>query len=159
MLRHPRAKSTLEEMQEGTEFKPLLSFFTDGLKQKKNLIFCSGKIHYDLEELFEKNKELQEKTAVFAIEELFPFPETLIKKALEGVSHDAQAIWIQDEPLNSGGYNFAEPRLARVLKEVGVGKGIQYCGRRALACPAVGYGDGHKREGKEIMEFLVKLCK
>ena len=159
MLRHPMAKSSLEEMKEGTEFKPLLSFFNQDLNKKKNLIFCSGKVHYDITEFLEKNKEIKEKCALFAIEELFPFPETLITQTLNGVDKDAQAIWVQDEPLNSGGFLFAVPRLFRVLKNVGLKNGIKYCGRRALACPAIGYSDGHKRENKEIMDYLMTLCK
>lgn len=157
VLRHPMAKSSLSEMSEGTEFKPLLSFFSSELPQKKSLIFCCGKVHYDIQELLSKNAELKAKTTLIAIEELFPFPEPQIKALLAGVSKEVNSVWVQEEPLNSGAYAFVEPRISRVLRELGVQRGLKYCGRRSLACPAIGHGNGHKRESKEIIDYLVSL--
>lgn len=145
-------------MSEGTEFKPLLVFNNEEPQKKKTILFCSGKISYDIQELISKNQKIKENTLLLVIEELFPFPETLIKKAIQDISKSSKAVWVQDEPLNSGPFGFAEPRLYRILKESGLNPEVNYCGRRSLACPAIGYGEGHKRETKEIMDFLTSLC-
>ena len=146
-------------MAEGSEFKPVLLFNHSQLDKKKTLIFCSGKVSYEIQEFFEKKPQLKETTLLLVIEELFPFPETLIKNYLKGVNKEAQGIWVQEEPLNSGGFSFVEPRISRILKEVGLNAEVKYCGRRSLACPAIGYGEGNKRETTEIMDYLTSLCK
>lgn len=145
-------------MEEGTEFKPVLPFFNNNLQNKTNILFCSGKVSYELQDFLNKNPKIQEKTLMIVIEELFPFPEAIIKGLLNGINAKAQGIWVQEEPINSGGYSFVEPRLYRILKGLDMSPDVKFCGRRALACPAIGWGDGHKRENKEIMEYLIKLC-
>lgn len=145
-------------MNEGSEFKPLLVFNNADLQKKKTILFCSGKISYEIQELISKNPKIQENTLLLVIEELFPFPEALIKKAIQDMNKSSKAVWVQDEPLNSGPFGFVEPRIYRILKESGLNPELTYCGRRSLACPAIGYGDGHKRESKEIMDFLTSLC-
>lgn len=145
-------------MSEGTEFKPLLTFFASNIQNKKNVLFCSGKVSYDIQELFSKNPKMEENTLLLVIEELYPFPEKLIKNTLQQLPKTTKAIWIQDEPLNSGPFSFVEPRLYRILKGLEMEPEVTYCGRRSLACPAIGYSDGHKRENKELFDYLTELC-
>ena len=157
-MRHPEAKSNLSDMAEGTEFKPVLAYSQSHMDKKKTVVFCSGKVSYEIQAFLEKNPQTKENTLLLVIEELFPFPEVLIKSLLNGINKSAQSVWVQEEPLNSGGYSFVEPRLYRILKGLGLNYEIKYCGRRSLACPAIGYGEGHKRETKEITDYLENLC-
>ena len=56
----------------GTKFLPVLSDVSANYENVENLIFCSGKIYYDL---FNKRKELKNNSyAIIRIEELAPFP-------------------------------------------------------------------------------------
>jgi 2-oxoglutarate dehydrogenase E1 component len=51
LLRHPDAKSSFDDMTEGTTFKrviPDAGPAVDNAEHVKKLIFCSGKIYYDL---------------------------------------------------------------------------------------------------------------
>ena len=51
LLRHPDAKSSFNEMVEGTAFKRLIPDegpAVDNAERVKNLLFCTGKVYYDL---------------------------------------------------------------------------------------------------------------
>jgi len=75
-----------------TEFNPLLVFHgqNKSLEDVQTVIFCSGKIHYDLRAVLTKTPEAFDKIAIFAIEELLPFPEKIIKEKLSQVNKSAQ---------------------------------------------------------------------
>lgn len=51
LLRHPDAKSSFDEMLEGTTFKrviPEAGPAVDNAEHVKKLLFCTGKIYYEL---------------------------------------------------------------------------------------------------------------
>lgn len=51
LLRHPDAKSSLDEMAEGTKFRRLIPETgpaVDNAETVKKLLFCTGKVYYDL---------------------------------------------------------------------------------------------------------------
>jgi 2-oxoglutarate dehydrogenase E1 component len=51
LLRHPEARSSFDEMAEGTEFKRLIpdtSIASEQPEKVKRLLFCTGKVYYDL---------------------------------------------------------------------------------------------------------------
>jgi len=51
LLRHPDAKSSFDDMVEGTAFKRLIADdgpAVDNAERVKKLLFCTGKIYYDL---------------------------------------------------------------------------------------------------------------
>lgn len=75
-----------------TEFQPLYVFQGDkkNLETVKTVIFCAGKINYDIRNILNKTPEVYENIAIFAIEELLPFPEQIIKEKLSQVNKSAQ---------------------------------------------------------------------
>ena len=51
LLRHPEAKSSFDDMVEGTSFKRLIPDdgpVVDNAERVKKLLFCTGKIYYEL---------------------------------------------------------------------------------------------------------------
>ena len=51
LLRHPDAKSSFDDMVEGTSFKRLIPDegpVVDNAERVKKLLFCTGKIYYEL---------------------------------------------------------------------------------------------------------------
>ena len=51
LLRHPEAKSSFDEMAEGTTFKriiPETGPAADNAEHVKKLLFCTGKVYYEL---------------------------------------------------------------------------------------------------------------
>ena len=81
LLRHPECKSSFDELIPGTEFQRLIP--DDGPANKnpagvKKLIFCTGKIYYDL--LKERREQgLEEQIAISTIEQISPFPFDIVK--------------------------------------------------------------------------------
>lgn len=57
-LKHPRAVSHISEFKEGTKFQPILSN-SFGAGPTKKVIFCSGKVAFDIEIRLEKNAPSQ----------------------------------------------------------------------------------------------------
>jgi len=92
VLKHPQARSTFEEMGLDSQFNPLLVHHVNGqnLESVETVIFCTGKINYDMRALLSKTPaETQSKIAIFVVEELLPFPEQVIKEKLSGVNKSA----------------------------------------------------------------------
>ena len=52
--------------------------------------------------------------------------------------------WVQEENINGGSFYYAERRISRVMRKLGVKSDIKYVGRRAIATTAVGSVELHK---------------
>jgi 2-oxoglutarate dehydrogenase E1 component len=82
LLRHPKCVSTLEDLSEG-RFQEVIDDPTADPKLIERVIFCQGKIYY---ELLEKKEELRaDKVAIVRIEQLHPLPEKQLKLCWNGM--------------------------------------------------------------------------
>ena len=81
LLRHPLCVSTMEDLAEGT-FQPAIGE-VDALDptQVKRVVFCSGKVYYDLLEQRRKNDKTD--VAIVRIEQLYPFPKEDVEATFE----------------------------------------------------------------------------
>jgi 2-oxoglutarate dehydrogenase complex dehydrogenase (E1) component-like enzyme len=77
-LKHPKAYSSLSDFEEGTHFKPIIS--RDYGTTITKVIFCTGKVAFDIEARLEKNGATGYK--VIRVEELAPFPVKQIREEL-----------------------------------------------------------------------------
>lgn len=72
LLRHPDAKSKLEEFEEGTTFKRIISDSgpaSESPERVKKLLFCSGRVYYDLAK--ERHaKDLESDVAITRVEQV-----------------------------------------------------------------------------------------
>mgnify|MGYP006288238979 FL=1 len=143
LLRHKGAVSSLGELTSG-HFELVLD---DPARNSEatNLMFCSGKVYYDLKA---KREELgDESTAIVRVEQLYPFPEEQLKEVAARYPKAERLMWVQEESRNRGPWRFIQNRLARI---VGV-ENIEYVGRRPSASPATGSFNEHQ---EELREFL-----
>lgn len=69
-----------------------------GEGQANKVIFCSGKVAFDIEARLEKNQA--KGVVVIRIEELAPFPVASVRAHLQTVSKNADCVWVQEEPTN-----------------------------------------------------------
>lgn len=72
LLRHPEAKSDFSKMSEGTEFLRLIpeeGASADNPGKTKKLIFCSGRVYYDLTKA-RKERGLESEIAISRIEQV-----------------------------------------------------------------------------------------
>jgi len=153
LLRNPNCVSTLEEMAEGSKWVKVygeVNKTIDGSGEKvRRVIFCSGKVFYDLKDYREKKKISD--VAIVRIEELAPFPYVNVAEEARKFPK-AEVVWVQEEPMNMGGFTYAYPRIETALKK---DRSVRprYIGRIPSASTASGSPAQH---GKELNEFLTK---
>ena len=157
LLRHKLATSTIAEFAQGTNFLPLIPDQAEKLVAKdkvKKLIFCSGKVYYDLYEARAERKI--NNIAIVRLEELYPLPADLIAKEIKKYSN-AEIIWCQEEPENMGAWNFIDRKLEKIILACKVkAKTVIYAGREASASPATGYASVHKKEQDALINKALK---
>ena len=148
LLRHPEARSSLEEMSEGTHFKRVLAdpSHPDGSRDVKQVLFCTGKVFYDLTK--ERDRlELATSVAIVRVEQLCPFPFDVVEEIAKGFPN-ASLTWVQEEPKNQGYWQYVQPRFSTAL---GPSRPVSYAGRSSSAAPATGSKLTHQ---KELNSFL-----
>ncbi|MBI1390706.1 MAG: 2-oxoglutarate dehydrogenase E1 component [bacterium] len=147
LLRHKNAVSPIEEFTRGG-FQPILPDKEElDAGEVKRILFCTGKIFYDLwNEREEKNRN---DVAIVRVEQLYPFAEQRIQDIIKQYPNVKQLFWVQEEPSNMGAWWFMRPRLRSLLPKGGK---LRYVGRDAAASPAHGYLTIHQAEQKEIIE-------
>ncbi|MEO8205270.1 MAG: 2-oxoglutarate dehydrogenase E1 component, partial [Chthoniobacterales bacterium] len=109
------------------------------------IIFCSGKVYYDLLNHREAN-QLTDSTSIIRVEQLYPLHEKEIERLCKGYKNAKKFVWCQEEPQNMGAWTFIQPRLRKIL-----GQEIAYAGRAASASPAVGASSIHKKQQVELV--------
>ncbi|CAH1129483.1 unnamed protein product [Ceutorhynchus assimilis] len=155
LLRHPEARSSFDEMTEGTDFKRIIP---DEGKASQNpggvqkLIFCSGKVYYDL---LKTNRDLgiDDKIALTRVEQLTPFPFDLIKKECEKYP-SAQVAWAQEEHKNQGAWTYVKPRFETTLAGQ---RDVIYIGRPVSSSTATGNKQLHLKELKNLLDDATRL--
>jgi 2-oxoglutarate dehydrogenase E1 component len=139
LLRAEFASSAAEEFTSGG-FEEILGSPNAGLAENaERIIFCSGKVYYDL--LNYRNAQKIDNAAIIRVEQLYPLAETKLRDMLKPFPKTAKLVWCQEESQNMGAWSFIEPRLRGLF-----GREIAYAGRNASASPAVGALAIHKRE-------------
>ena len=120
----------------------------------KRLIFCSGKVFYDL--LAEREKRTISDIAIIRVEQLYPIPIELLKRFIAKYKGASQCYWVQEEPQNMGAWNFIEPTLRENLPK---GMILSYVGRPCNATPATGSHRKHKLEQTALIDQALKGTK
>ncbi|PLY03226.1 MAG: 2-oxoglutarate dehydrogenase E1 component [Desulfuromonas sp.] len=148
LLRHPDCRSLLDELEKGS-FQEVISDDLPPAKCKR-IIFCSGKIYYDL--LRQRTGRKAAKIALVRIEQLYPLRTDKITAILKEYPEDVEICWAQEEPANSGAWSHIEPQLRKLAD-----RNIRYIGRAAAAATAVGSHRLHNLEQKRLVEEALKL--
>ncbi len=144
LLRYPSCVSTLNDFANGKFQETIDDAAVDAARVQK-LVFCSGKIYYDLIEHREKVKATD--TAVIRIEQLYPFPEKQLQQIIARYTNAVQFIWAQEEPENMGAWSF-------VFRKFKTPKRLIYIGREEAASPATGFAKMHNAETYAIMDAV-----
>jgi 2-oxoglutarate dehydrogenase E1 component len=146
LLRHPQAVSGLKDLTDG-QFSPILDD-TDAAASVKKVIFCSGKIYYQL--IVRRQQINAADTAIVRVEMLHPFPEKALEAVIGRYKKATVWTWVQEEPENMGAWQFMRTRLAPLLK-----KPLLFVGRNAAASPATGFPKIYKMEQDGIVDRAV----
>ena len=141
MLRLKAAASGLTDFTTGT-FQPIIDDST--VSNATRLIFCSGKIYYDL--IAERAKLGENSTAIVRVEQLYPFPMEQFA-AIAAKHPNANLLWVQDEPANQGPW----PHVALTTQDNLDGRTLRRVSRRATASPATGSSHLHEEEQNALI--------
>jgi 2-oxoglutarate dehydrogenase E1 component len=146
LLRHPLATSTLEELADG-KFHNVIGEIDD-LKPKdvKRVVFCSGKVYYEL--LEERRKREQKDVAIVRVEQLYPFPHEEMAEVLSQYQHVTDFVWCQEEPQNQGAWYCSQHHFRAAIPKAGY---LTYSGREASSSPAVGYLSVHNKQQQALV--------
>lgn len=144
-LRHAGSYSPLSEFTQGN-FKEVIDDSQAVQEKVKKVLFCSGKIYFDL--LEKQQKESDKETALIRLEQLYPLPEKPLE-ALYNKYAKATWFWVQEEPLNMGAASFLKMNLHRM--NFGV------ISRQPSASTATGYAKVHAQEQAEIIETAFRI--
>jgi 2-oxoglutarate dehydrogenase E1 component len=148
LLRHPRCVSKLDDMAAGTHFREVLDdeHLTISPERVTRLIFCSGKVYYDLLDFREKNKI--KNAAIIRVEQLYPLNYEMLKGIVAKYPRAQKKwIWCQEEPRNMGAFYYIRPRLEELSNHK-----LRYAGRERSSSPAAGSKAIHVLEQEKLVE-------
>ena len=140
-LRYPGTYSKVEDFTTGTFKEVIDDVFVEDASKVKKVLFCTGKIYFDLAE--RQLKDNIKDVAIIRLEQLYPLPFNQLE-ALYAKYNKATWFWVQEEPLNMGAASF----LQMNLKTINYG----FISRQPSAATATGYNKVHKQEQSEIIE-------
>jgi 2-oxoglutarate dehydrogenase E1 component len=138
LLRHPKCVSKISDFTQGG-FKEIID---DGNTGATKLVFCTGKVYYDLLEA--KEKEGNDDVALIRIEQLYPFPHKQFNALLAKYKKAKEYIWVQEEPENMGAWLF----ITRMLPQVK----FKCISRHESASPATGSKKLSEKEKNTILD-------
>eukprot|EP00461_Guttulinopsis_vulgaris_P000360 UN00360 len=157
LLRHPAAASSMEQLDEQTEFKPVLTDdkIQDPAAVEKHLL-VSGKVYFELLDRIEKGGIDENDIAITRLEQVAPFPFKEVRAEIEKFSN-ATTVWAQEEHQNMGAYSYVQPRLTALLKSMGKDTTVVYAGKPPAAAAATGSSKVHAQEVDQFFQFALKL--
>ena len=147
LLRHPKCISTVNDLVEGS-FQEVIDDNDVNVESVTRLVFCTGKIYYDL---LERKEELEARNvAIVRIEQLYPFPEEKVAAIVKKHASALLTLWVQEEPENMGAWTFINKMMHQYH--------IVPVARLASASPATGLARLHNVGQKEIIDKVFKEC-
>ena len=152
LLRHPEATSGLDELT-GGRFFPVIGETDKDINPKKadRLVFCSGKVYYDVRAA-RRERKIKD-VAIARLEQLYPFPHKHVQAEIDRHPNVRTIVWCQEEPGNQGAWHRLQHYFRRHLSPE---QNLAYALRPSAASPAVGYADLHKIQQQEVVDAALR---
>ncbi|MGU9951744.1 MAG: 2-oxoglutarate dehydrogenase E1 component [Gammaproteobacteria bacterium WSBS_2016_MAG_OTU1] len=153
LLRLPAATSSLEDLGKGG-FETLLPEADSTIKadKVKRVIFCAGKIYYELVAARQERKIKD--IAILRLEQLYPFPHEQFEREIAKYKNAEYAVWCQEEPGNQGAWHRIQHYLRRHLRP---NQKLTYSLRPSASSTAAGYGALHKKQQQDVIDTALNL--
>ncbi len=137
LLRSPACVSKLEDFTQGG-FQLLIDDSYADTQQVKRVLFCTGKIYYEL--LEKQQADNRKDVAVVRVEQLYPTPVLEMEALQEKYSNAKDFIWVQEEPENMGAWPFLLRKFRKRTLQLDV------ISRKEAASTATGYSKQHNSQ-------------
>jgi 2-oxoglutarate dehydrogenase E1 component len=147
LLRHRLAVSSFDELTSGQYQSVIPEVDPIDPAGVERVIFCSGKVYYDLLEA--RRARGLTNVAIARIEQLYPFPKDQFAVVLAGYPDTEEIIWCQEEAQNQGAWDQIKHRFHNLIQE---GKRPYYVGRPSSAAPAVGHRAAHVEQQERLID-------
>ena len=147
LLRHPECTSTLEDLAQGS-FKPVIDDPEVDVKEVRRIVFCSGKIYFDM--LERKRQYDARDIALVRIEQLHPFPNQQVHAIIAKYENSMLNLWVQEEPLNMGAWRHVSHEFQGIE--------IYPIARQVSGSPATGLLKIHNQQQEEIIGKVFRAC-
>ncbi|WP_329545517.1 multifunctional oxoglutarate decarboxylase/oxoglutarate dehydrogenase thiamine pyrophosphate-binding subunit/dihydrolipoyllysine-residue succinyltransferase subunit [Streptomyces sp. NBC_01356] len=153
MLRLKAAASKTEEFTTGG-FRPVIGDDTVDAAAVRKVVFCAGKLYYDLEA--ERKKRGSTDTAIIRIERLYPLAGAELQAEIAKYPNAEKYLWAQEEPANQGAWPFIALNLIDHLDlavgaDIPHGERLRRISRPAGSSPAVGSAKRHQAEQEQLV--------
>ena len=145
-LRNPGTYSKVEEFLQGGFKEVLDDEFVQDAAGVKKVLFCTGKIYFELAE--KQAKENRQDIAIVRLEQIYPLAQDQLNAVHKKYSK-ATWFWVQEEPQNMGAASFLKMNLHTI--NFGV------ISRSASASTATGYAKVHAAEQLEVIETAFNI--
>jgi 2-oxoglutarate dehydrogenase E1 component len=145
LLTHEQAVSTESDFT-GSRFFEVLADSEASAKKVERVIFCSGKVYYDLIK-YRKENNLTDAAAIIRIEQLYPLYKDKVTRLTKPLINAKKFIWCQEEPENMGAWTYILPQLLNLFPGY-----IHYAGRPASASPATGTIQAHQAQQAALVK-------
>jgi len=147
LLRHPRCVSPIADFSKGG-FKEVIDDQSAETSKITKVVFCTGKIYYDL--LEEKEKLKEQSVAIVRLEQLYPLPKKQLRKIIEKYNKTETWLWVQEEPYNMGAWPFMHLEFNNIPLKV--------IARPASGSPSTGSSKFHIVRQRKIIEKTFQKC-
>jgi 2-oxoglutarate dehydrogenase E1 component len=144
MLRHPDASSTIDQFALA-HFQTIVP--DNEISDAHTILIASGKVGHELRA--ERRRRNDSSTAIFFLDQLYPFPKNEITAAISAHPNVREIVWVQEEPANMGALSFVLPRLERIAHAKNIR--LRSVKRSASASPATGSAKAHELEQKTLI--------
>jgi 2-oxoglutarate dehydrogenase E1 component len=154
LLRHPLVASSPQELTRGDWQRVIDDVNLPGKRTEvQNLILCSGRIYMDL--MTSSLRGENHDDAIVRVEQLYPFPKQELEDLLTEYPSLERLIWVQEEPLNMGAWNYLRPRLRELSEDHRLQ--LHYVGRPESSSPAEGSSTLYRINQQELIEQAFKF--
>ena len=141
MLRHPQVASPVQEFTQG-KFAPVIDDDTVDADAVKRIVFCAGKIYYELLAARGEKKDI----AIIRFEYLYPFPHKVFTDIISKYTQVTKIIWAQEEPQNMGSWDYIHAKIGAAVKAR-----LHYVGRKVSGTTAEGSLQAHRNTQGRIV--------
>lgn len=145
-LRHPESFSHISEFTQGSFREVIDDALVENPEEIKKVLFCSGKIYFDL--LEKKKKDNRTDVALVRLEQLYPMPKNQLVE-LKKKYKNAIWFWTQEEPMNMGAAYYLQTTFKAFTYGI--------VSRNPAAATATGFAKVHKIEQEEIIETAFSI--
>ena len=140
LLRHPACISDTKDIQGNTRFQEVIIDPVKAPKKIKRIVFCSGKIYYDLKS--HQDTAGRDDVLLVRLEQLYPLPKKQLDNLMDTYKK-AELFWVQEEPSNMGAWQYFLSYYRY--------KDLSLVARKSSASPATGFKKVHEKQQADIV--------